>query len=240
MECRNPFQTRSTTSMRVGLRPHAMNLKCRNPFQTRSTTSIGGLRRPLFGGCRVAIPSKPGQRLQYPMGLSSTQSCKLVAIPSKPGQRLQYGEVCNNPIGHGCRNPFQTRSTTSIFLGHNGKTLGNRRNPFQTRSTTSMPSLGGRHSGGKQCRNPFQTRSTTSMQFPRAGLFATRVASQSLPNQVNDFNARNPVNLWGIRTGLSQSLPNQVNDFNIIDIDTQNSRKPCRNPFQTRSTTSIL
>jgi len=37
--------------------------------------------------------------------------------------------------------------------------------------------------------------------------------SQSLPNQVNDFN---PLNLDGpdLKAQLSQSLPNQVNDFN--------------------------
>ena len=37
--------------------------------------------------------------------------------------------------------------------------------------------------------------------------------SQSLPNQVNDFNPRTKGG-EKIKKGMSQSLPNQVNDFN--------------------------
>ena len=38
---------------------------------------------------RVAIPSKPGQRLQCPPIFSMGGIGGIVAIPSKPGQRLQ-------------------------------------------------------------------------------------------------------------------------------------------------------
>jgi len=42
--------------------------------------------------------------------------------------------------------------------------------------------------------------------------------SQSLPNQVNDFNAPRFFR-WGALEELSQSLPNQVNDFNsVVDV----------------------
>jgi len=38
---------------------------------------------------------------------------------------------------------------------------------------------------------------------------------------------------------MSQSLPNQVNDFNlVVDVELAIPRQ-CRNPFQTRSTTSM-
>jgi len=39
---------------------------------------------------------------------------------------------------------------------------------------------------------------------------------------------------------LSQSLPNQVNDFNMTTRFFNAQEKACRNPFQTRSTTSIF
>jgi len=90
IHCRNPFQTRSTTSIwrrRCLLQP---NWQCRNPFQTRSTTSIRWRRRCLLQpNWQVAIPSKPGQRLQSQGSFGSREHRGLVAIPSKPGQRLQ-------------------------------------------------------------------------------------------------------------------------------------------------------
>jgi len=62
--------------------------------------------------------------------------------------------------------------------------------------------------------------------------------SQSLPNQVNDFNGF--VELQVSAPGeVSQSLPNQVNDFNTHATQIHFFGKGCRNPFQTRSTTSI-
>jgi len=87
--------------------------------------------------------------------------------------------------------------------------------------------------------------------------------SQSLPNQVNDFNdnggieaeeidaCRNPfqtrsttsikVSDAGIFSDpMSQSLPNQVNDFNPHSTSPTGPAESCRNPFQTRSTTSIV
>jgi len=63
-KCRNPFQTRSTTSMLVKAIDVDETSLSRNPFQTRSTTSILLDRENGLGGDPVAIPSKPGQRLQ--------------------------------------------------------------------------------------------------------------------------------------------------------------------------------
>jgi len=63
--------------------------------------------------------------------------------------------------------------------------------------------------------------------------------SQSLPNQVNDFNNVMSVDL-GDEQVLSQSLPNQVNDFNHLTGWSFGQSPTRRNPFQTRSTTSIF
>jgi len=62
---RNPFQTRSTTSIGRRRRFRRRQIGCRNPFQTRSTTSILKARFGSWEELKVAIPSKPGQRLQY-------------------------------------------------------------------------------------------------------------------------------------------------------------------------------
>jgi len=140
-------------------------------------------------GWSVAIPSKPGQRLQSAIDLC-TRGGIVVAIPSKPGQRLQSAWGRSTRLPHApCRNPFQTRSTTSIRVGER--------------------------------------------------VFSHRLPlSQSLPNQVNDFNEGQSVKL-GLRIFLSQSLPNQVNDFNRASRVRATTRASCRNPFQTRSTTSM-
>jgi len=115
--CRNPFQTRSTTSIpefQGRLRPDP---GCRNPFQTRSTTSIVKRQGKHSRRRLVAIPSKPGQRLQYQREVAISDGKSIVAIPSKPGQRLQWiYRVPSFPFER-CRNPFQTRSTTSITAG---------------------------------------------------------------------------------------------------------------------------
>ena len=87
--------------------------------------------------------------------------------------------------------------------------------------------------------------------------------SQSLPNQVNDFNFISDC-LEVKKLQMSQSLPNQVNDFNMFTVRPEKLRflvaipsKPgqrlqyitnikekrgllSRNPFQTRSTTSMV
>jgi len=88
---------------------------------------------------------------------------QIVAIPSKPGQRLQSGSGHNDAPG------------TVV-----SQSLPNQVNDFNTP---------GRH----QRRNGIQ--------------------SQSLPNQVNDFNVCVHAQLKTV-DGVSQSLPNQVNDFN--------------------------
>jgi len=120
-----------------------------------------------------------------------------------------------------------------------GRAQGRRRNPFQTRSTTSIRSLFTIHSLFR-CRNPFQTRSTTSMR-PRATTPTKsfpRVAIPSKPGQRLQCVDRSEGRAQGRQ--LSQSLPNQVNDFNIAPGDDPVSLGECRNPFQTRSTTSII
>ena len=221
--------------------------------------------RPLLVRSRVAIPSKPGQRLQSGGGSRKSVGRRLsqslpnqvndfnetpsggkeatmtVAIPSKPGQRLQCREVFSgdgapmlsqslpNQVNDfnrrarrraielaKCRNPFQTRSTTSIpdpntswgrdirlsqslpnqvndfnsMGGMEEVMFKNCRNPFQTRSTTSMQGIPPGRDAPAPCRNPFQTRSTTSIVG--VGTLDSSLApmSQSLPNQVNDFNKR--------------------------------------------------
>jgi len=238
----------------------------RNPFQTRSTTSIQGRK-----GCRQGHPklsqSLPNQVNDFNKSFKGPSSgpVGLVAIPSKPGQRLQFVRKtlnrvemlsCRNPfqtrsttsIGGAasgaahlmkCRNPFQTRSTTSMAQGHVAKdVISTSRNPFQTRSTTSIilgmdtrlsttavaiPSKPGqrlqcgRHLYGGvvlECRNPFQTRSTTSIRYSGGRQWRRWTVSQSLPNQVNDFNSGREM-LSHYPLPMSQSLPNQVNDFNI-------------------------
>ena len=92
-----------------------------------------------------------------------------------------------------CRNPFQTRSTTSICLWWwLRRWWGCCRNPFQTRSTTSITPRSSRRSTRRLCRNPFQTRSTTSILVLSDNGILIPKGSQSLPNQVNDFNSPLP------------------------------------------------
>jgi len=113
-----------------------------------------------------------------------------VAIPSKPGQRLQSSGDFAGALNFGnCRNPFQTRSTTSIWTGIK---ILRRKNML----SQSLPNQVNDFNWG-----------TPSLLRP---LYAM---SQSLPNQVNDFNPNGGV-LFNKKEGLSQSLPNQVNDFN--------------------------
>jgi len=142
-----------------------------------------------------------------------------VAIPSKPGQRLQY---LNNVFGHG--NVERSQSLPNqvndfnplIPVGEDQLVVQyNCRNPFQTRSTTSII---GKHLDSFKhymSRNPFQTRSTTSICGQIESIELRTTMSQSLPNQVNDFNGMMDLPLKEIFL-VSQSLPNQVNDFNSI------------------------
>jgi len=191
-------------------------LDCRNPFQTRSTTSMWTLS-PAICGRGEWSQSLPNQVNDF-------------------NSNWSYGE----PKKLACRNPFQTRSTTSITEVI-GETMSRNycRNPFQTRSTTSIIEDLDGNVQMEDGRNPFQTRSTTSIK----GIIDVQTSqynvSQSLPNQVNDFNQ--PTQAPVCRGfGGSQSLPNQVNDFNGrkgFDGDVEIAGG--RNPFQTRSTTSI-
>jgi len=114
--CRNPFQTRSTTSINRIINLFMRRESCRNPFQTRSTTSIIHDKERTAATETVAIPSKPGQRLQSYPPTRPGSGAPCVAIPSKPGQRLQFPTRSVRQNGRVVgRNPFQTRSTTSII-----------------------------------------------------------------------------------------------------------------------------
>jgi len=112
---RNPFQTRSTTSMGIAeARIHPRG-ECRNPFQTRSTTSIHQPVDEPFGGLPVAIPSKPGQRLQYRRSSVSRGTSKpSQSLPNQVNDFNSFIAIWAVERGEECRNPFQTRSTTSI------------------------------------------------------------------------------------------------------------------------------
>ena len=165
--CRNPFQTRSTTSILEADGSLVEIDPGRNPFQTRSTTSMGG-------------------------GQQDSPMHHLVAIPSKPGQRLQWrGRSTRRPHAPSCRNPFQTRSTTSIGgvpspaeeNDEVSQSLPNQVNDFNYIMSLNTGLNG-------HCRNPFQTRSTTSIFMMNYNNDYKLLKSQSLPNQVNDFNSR--------------------------------------------------
>jgi len=190
---RNPFQTRSTTSIRRPYRRGHMAERCRNPFQTRSTTSIRVIIEGHTDSKGVAIPSKPGQRLQYFFRPFWGKGGTHVAIPSKPGQRLQffvrYGE---GTIFWECRNPFQTRSTTSIkaYIDVDFIPL-NCRNPFQTRSTTSICEGDNRRGLWRDVAIPSKPGQRLQWEGTKSRPRSAQKKSQSLPNQVNDFNKDN-------------------------------------------------
>ena len=99
------------------------------------------------------------------LGPWSAGVIKIVAIPSKPGQRLQSSEEgVVTVVLVGCRNPFQTRSTTSMFNG--------------IRTSVRIP-------------NVSQSLPNQVNDFNLVGgapLPHSKKKSQSLPNQVNDFN----------------------------------------------------
>jgi len=138
--------------------------RCRNPFQTRSTTSIPGAPSGALRQNLVAIPSKPGQRLQYrdpdpsnqgpasrnPFQTRSTTSIggylkprkpyQSVAIPSKPGQRLQSRSAAPADRGKSLSQSLPNQVNDFNFpLEPQRVTAEGCRNPFQTRSTTSIP-----------------------------------------------------------------------------------------------------
>jgi len=187
----------------------------------------------------VAIPSKPGQRLQSHVHPKGGDFELNVAIPSKPGQRLQWGRrFANRPPGHHVAipsKPGQRLQSRERGGQHDApqlsQSLPNQVNDFNPQSETVWRQA-------DKCRNPFQTRSTTSIPWRQDLAIRAARLSQSLPNQVNDFNKRRCRPPQGsIR--LSQSLPNQVNDFNALKQAKDVVKNICRNPFQTRSTTSI-
>jgi len=136
----------------------------------------------------VAIPSKPGQRLQCAVAGANgrgndmsqslpnqvndfntvpgrscwTAAAKSQSLPNQVNDfnlRIEF----TGEIRYACRNPFQTRSTTSINIPLRHLLYRECRNPFQTRSTTSICSSLSIRDTYSRCRNPFQTRSTTSI-----------------------------------------------------------------------------
>jgi len=188
----------------------------------------------------VAIPSKPGQRLQYPAWRPSAAPPTGVAIPSKPGQRLQSS---------GALLPRASRRVS--------QSLPNQVNDFNPTPATATPSP-------RACRNPFQTRSTTSISRVIPPGRDAPAVSQSLPNQVNDFNCsgqrttcpgqtcRNPFQTRST-TSIQRSWAAPLVVPDCVAIPSKPGQRlqywkvkeptapfpACRNPFQTRSTTSI-
>jgi len=161
------------------------------PNQVNDFNKGTGYGNPVPHG-KVAIPSKPGQRLQCQKSPLRYWGGRL--SQSLPNQVNDFNpdagcKACRPPQ---CRNPFQTRSTTSI----NG---GELRAPMSVKGSQSLPNqvndfnTAGNWFYGRreQCRNPFQTRSTTSITSGVAPKTRGNHVSQSLPNQVNDFNMRN-------------------------------------------------
>jgi len=139
----------------------------------------------------VAIPSKPGQRLQYPRRWQHRTEGNIVAIPSKPGQRLQ------SFVGSSAPTSVETLS----------QSLPNQVNDFNM----------------------------TPAEFRRES--SDGVAIPSKPGQRLQLVALESPKF--LKPKMSQSLPNQVNDFNRSSRKPKRIRMSCRNPFQTRSTTSI-
>ena len=109
---------------------------------------------------------------------------------SLPNQVNDFNPGYGKPLAlsRTCRNPFQTRSTTSI--------RGFRLNWRGRMERVAIPSK-----PGQRLQSIEKLREEISQSL-----------SQSLPNQVNDFNAETVAAMK--EGGVSQSLPNQVNDFN--------------------------
>jgi len=155
-------------------------------------------------------------------------------------------------------NDFNRQSDfIAAMLATMSQSLPNQVNDFNTKPGQTCPGI-------PMCRNPFQTRSTTSMWVPKPLPVSTLcVAIPSKPGQRLQFfkllegymkrtkgvaipskpgqRLQSHVHLKGgdPKMKVSQSLPNQVNDFNLIVGLTAGYCRGCRNPFQTRSTTSM-
>jgi len=115
---------------------------------------------------RVAIPSKPGQRLQSLKNGVSMETIAAVAIPSKPGQRLQYSRsrvrrrLCLR-LSQSLPNQVNDFNKWRIWTVHAWERI------------VAIPSKPGQRlqygfrtlyaCGLQERRNPFQTRSTTSI-----------------------------------------------------------------------------
>jgi len=117
-----------------------------------------------------------------------------VAIPSKPGQRLQWGGPQDAPNHHLCRNPFQTRSTTSISGRVGGWSV-----------------LRFSHPGRVSQSLPNQVNDFNIVTNEDVGTSAVIVAIPSKPGQRLQSDTKTDNN---DTAAMSQSLPNQVNDFN--------------------------
>ena len=113
--CRNPFQTRSTTSMCPKVRAKLGILPCRNPFQTRSTTSINALE--YFDRVTILSQSLPNQVNDFNLSGKQDNGRAGRKSQSLPNQVNDFNTMLTQLHQDGprlCRNPFQTRSTTSI------------------------------------------------------------------------------------------------------------------------------
>jgi len=191
IQCRNPFQTRSTTSIVRRIYIVAAALSCRNPFQTRSTTSITFNSKKTESQRGVAIPSKPGQRLQYEFIQKRAEAVR--KSQSLPNQVNDFNKSIWErwyiffKLSQSLPNQVNDFNTISRLMTQRPKivsqSLPNQVNDFnKNRTMANVPC--------STSRNPFQTRSTTSMKKVSTAITLEVRVSQSLPNQVNDFNRR--------------------------------------------------
>jgi len=162
----------------------------RNPFQTRSTTSILQLKSQVQQNLRMS-QSLPNQVNDFNTIESNLNFLRVfIMSQSLPNQVNDFNKEVSGWIhfSQEGRNPFQTRSTTSIRA---------------YRDTNRLPAVS---------RNPFQTRSTTSI---RPGAVNTTLPVQvAIPSKPGQRLQLGPWSAGVIKIKLSQSLPNQVNDFN--------------------------
>jgi len=237
--CRNPFQTRSTTSIPTS--PIATGKERRvaipsKPGQRLQFFCPTGQRRNImksqslpnqvndfnnnkvyvdeeFQG--VAIPSKPGQRLQSLFAVARLAMVSLVAIPSKPGQRLQsLGQAVHGPEGWIVAIPSKPGQRLQFQMEDDEK---------KRLKGVAIPSK-----PGQRLQSGLETLGWDTKIV---------VAIPSKPGQrlqSGDVGGDGAIGL------LSQSLPNQVNDFNSPFRRIGRVSGSCRNPFQTRSTTSMF
>jgi len=162
----------------------------------------------------VAIPSKPGQRLQSAEDSDYGDNFGGVAIPSKPGQRLQSAMASAEETDAEVSQSLPNQVNDFNYRSGDYKSPERRVSqslPNQVNDFNAQGSFGSREHRGLVAI-PSKPGQRLQSRRRRPGQTCPGM-SQSLPNQVNDFNYR-PKGRRAEENGVSQSLPNQVNDFN--------------------------